>query len=194
MRKLIVLVGLAMGAVVVLGALDVSDAEAGKKTPDYNFVLCSANQDPCSGTSGADLIVGAAGIETLKGAAGNDIYMGSDEDFDKYIDESTSSDLYGGFVNEQFDRETIDDRGGLDRVDLSTSVSPYASADFAFHKVDVDGDGAQDDLWMEEIGPSGDRLALGDILALNHFGSGRIEYIKFSDTTLKAADLIPLLS
>ncbi len=190
MRKLIVLVGLAMVAVLAFGALDVSDADARKRKkppPNYTFVLCSGHPNTCSGTESADLMAGADGFQTLKGAAGNDIYMGSDGAFDDYIDESTSSDLYGGFVNDEFNQENIDDRGGVDRVDLSTSVSSYASTDFAFHKVDQDLDGTQDDLNMNEINFGG----TDDLYVLNHFGIGRIEYIKFSDTTLKGAD-VPL--
>ncbi len=130
-------------------------------------------------------MVGAAGNEVLEGAGGNDIYMGNGGDSDSYIDESTSSDLYGGFVNGQFGEELIVDGGGLDRVDLSTNTSAYASTDFTFHQIDFDGDGAADDLNISEKNFGND----DDIIVLNHFGSGRIEYIKFTDTTLKGADL-----
>jgi hypothetical protein len=188
MKKLIVLVGLAMVAVVAFEALDVSDAEARKRRPppppNYNVVLCVTDQR-CGGTPSADIMVGAAGTEILQGAAGNDIYMGSAGASDYYIDGFTSSDLYGGFLNGQFDEDEIRDGGGVDRVDLSTNTSAYASTDFTFFKGDGDGDGAEDDLQMNEVTFGGS----DDIYVLNHFGSGRIEYIKFSDKTLSGANL-----
>jgi hypothetical protein len=129
------------------------------------------------------MVGNALGNEDLRGAAGKDIFMGSDGQHDNYVDESTSSDLYGGFVHTQFGEEKIDDRGGVDRVDLSTSTSAYASTDFRFFKGDLDGDGAEDDLNMKVNG-TGD-----DIFVLNHFGSGRIEYVKFTDKTLTPANM-----
>ncbi len=178
-----------MAVVLAFEALDASDADAGRRKeppPNYNFVYCEHNQNPCSGTSGADLMVGAAGNETLEGAGGNDIYIGNGGGGDSYIDESTSSDLYGGFLLEHFSAEGIDDRGGLDRVDLR----PYASTNFEFSRRDADGDGAQDDVVMGEKDNPG---VPGDdgIIVLSHIGSGRIEYIKFTDTTLRGADLLP---
>lgn len=179
--------GVALAVGLVLG-FTIKDAEAGKRKPpppNYDFVLCAEDQDPCSGTSRADLMVGYSGDEGLYGAGGRDIYMGSPGPFDDFIDESTSGDLYGGFLDGEFLLEDIDDRGGLDRVDLSTNVSAYASTDFEFHKTDRDGDGAQDDLHLDESNFGG-----GDnIYVLNHFGSGRIEYIKFSDKTLSGSNL-----
>ena len=189
-KKLIVLVTLVMVAVLAFEALDASDADAKKKKrrppapPNYNLVFCPAGST-CNGTPSADLMLGNAGNEVMKGAAGNDIYMGSDSGFDNYVDESTSSDLYAGFLNGQFDYEIIDDRGGVDKVDLSTNVSAYASTDFQFFKVDLDSDGAADDLQMDELNFGND----DDIFVLNHFGSGRMEYIKFSDKTLSGANL-----
>jgi hypothetical protein len=187
-KKLLGLVGLAMVAVVAFGALDVSDADARKRRPppppNYNFVLCGFD-GACSGTSGADLMVGANGNEPLRGAGGRDIYMGSAGDLDDYIDASTSSDLYGGFVSGQFGEEIIADRGGVDRVDLSTSTSAYASNDFVFRKVDLDGDGVLDDLHMDEVNFNAD----DNIYVLSHFGIGRIEYFKFTDKTLSGANL-----
>jgi hypothetical protein len=178
--KLILLLLLAMAAVVALGALDASDADAGKggkRPPDYNMVFCLAG-DFCHGTPNADLMVGAAGNELLQGEEGNDIYMGSAGQFDHFTDESASSDLYGGFVNDQFVDERITDGGGLDRVDLSTNASLYASTDFEFVK-------DEDDLYMLEINRGGN----DSILVLNHFAEGRIESFKFTDTTLNGAAL-----
>jgi hypothetical protein len=190
-KNLIVLVALVMVAVVAYEALDASDAEAGKRRhpspPNYNFVLCPTNQNPCAGTPSADLMVGAAGYEWLKGGEGNDIYMSSPGGGDVYDDESTTSnDLYGGFQNGQFGTDVIDDRGGVDKVDLSTSVSAYASTDFTFHNwVDADSDGVADDLQMDEKNFGAD----DHLIVIDHFGSGRIEYIKFTDTTLSGANL-----
>jgi hypothetical protein len=188
MRKLIVLVGLAMVAVVGIETFYVSDADAGKTNPPpppkYNALLCSANTD-CPGTTGADLMVGSNGNEFLKGAAGNDIYMGS-ADKDSYSDKSTSSDLYTAFLNGQFSLEDIRDGGGVDRLDLSTNTSAYASTDFRFYKIAFEGVGAQDDLLIQEVAHNTD----DSIYVLNHFtGSGRIEYIKFSDKTLSGSNL-----
>jgi hypothetical protein len=193
MRKLIVLVGLVMVAVVAFEALDLSDADASSAPPPppkYNFVLCPSVEPvpattPCKGTPSADIMVAANGNQIVQGAAGNDIYMGSANGGDKYGDFSTSSDLYGGFWNGQFGSEIIEDRGGLDRVDLSMNSSSYASYDFQFAKVDRDADGAKDDLLMGEINFGGD----DKIHVLNHFGGGRIEYIKFRDKTLSGSNL-----
>jgi hypothetical protein len=193
-KQLVVLVALAMVAVMAVGVLDVSDADASKKKrrppppvnypPSYNFVLCAPNST-CKGSPSADLMVGTPFNEVLKGAAGNDIYWGAGGANDRYTDESTSSDLYGGFENGHFTEEIIDDRGGLDRVDLSVGASSYASTDFVFTKLDYDGDGAENDLEMSENKYGAD----DDIVAYNHFGIGTIEYIKFSDTTLSGANI-----
>jgi hypothetical protein len=183
-KNLIVLVTLVMVAVVAFETLDASNAEARKRKPpsppNYNFVFCQANET-CLGTPSADLLV-ATGDQFTRGAAGNDIYMDSDGIHNSYVDQSTSSDLYGGFLNDQFDEDFIDDRGGVDRVDLSYS---HASTDFEFFKDDFDGDGALDDLDMDEK-----NLGNNDnLIVFNHFGSGRIESIKFSDKTLSGANL-----
>jgi hypothetical protein len=166
-----------------------ADAKIKKKKPppNYTFVLCAG--DPiCEGTTGADLMVGSSpGNEDLKGAPGNDIYMGGGSPVDSYKDESTSSDLYGGFRNGEFGTEVIDDGGGLDRVDLSSSFTPYASTGFKFYKLGLGGDGVEDGLQMsEEIFNSDD-----DIWVYNHFGTGRIEPIKFTDKTVSGAS-VPL--
>lgn len=192
MRRLVVLVALAMAAVLAFEALDVTDADARRRRtarpPSYDFVFCLANEG-CGGSEGANLLVGASGNETLLGYGGNDIYVGSAGIYDNYYDYSTSSDLYGGFRNDEFDTEYIEDYGGLDRVDLSES---YASTDFAFYRLDWDGDGAQDDLNIDEI-ISG-TVHPDDIVVYNHFGSGRVEYIKFSDTTLSGANIPGLIT
>ena len=193
MRKLVVLVALTMVAVLAFEALDVTDADARKKKkrrppapPTYNIVACGSG-GVCNGSPGADVMVGANGNEAMQGAAGNDIYVGSASDFDSYIDDSTSNDLYGGFVNGDFTDETIVDGGGIDMVDLSTSTSAYASTDFRFIKSDRDGDGAEDDLTIDEVNFVGDDT----IFVTNHFGAGRIEYIKFSDKIVFGAS-VPL--
>jgi hypothetical protein len=187
-RGMLVLVALSMAVVLVLGALGVSDADAKKKPPDYNLVYCGAF-DACFGTPSADLILGQSNAETdeetLSGGGGGDIYITNGGNFDEYIDESTSSDLYEGFLNGEFGAAKIDDRGGLDRIDLSTNVSAYASTDVTFLKTDRDGDGAEDDLNINEVNFGGE----DDIYVIDHFGIGRIEYIKFTDTTLKGAKL-----
>ena len=148
----------------------------------------AVNSTSCNGTLSADVMVSsAAGDEKLYGAAGNDTYVAS-EGGDFYIDESTSNDLYGGFLNGEFFNPAIDDKGGVDRVDLSMSTSAYASTDFQFFKRDVDSDGAKDDLRIDEknlSGLNGD----DDLYVLSHFGAGRIEYIKFTDKTLSGANL-----
>jgi hypothetical protein len=186
MRKLVVWVALVLVAVVAFEALDVSDADARKRRrppspPAYNVVACDANT-VCNGTLGADVMVGAAGDEELRGVAGNDIYVGSAGFNDKYTDLSTSNDLYGGFRNDEFDNEAIADQGGVDRVDLA-STSAYSSTDFEFVKGDFDSDGVQDDLNMSEKNGS------DDIYVFDHFGTGRIDQVKFTDKTLSGSNL-----
>lgn len=155
----------------------------GEHPPNYQVVACNVNL-VCYGTQRADVvIVGAAGDEVLRGIAGDDIYVGSSGSNDRYRDNSTSNDLYGGFRNDEFDFELIIDKGGVDRVDLA-STSAYASNDFEFFRDDFDGDGARDDLNMSEANARSD-----DIYVYDHFGAGRIEYVKFTDVTLRGTDL-----
>jgi hypothetical protein len=165
-----------------------ADAKKEKKKPPPNckFVLYAG--DPiCEGTTGADLMVGSSpGNEDLKGAAGNDLYMGGGSPVDSYKDESTSSDLYGGFRKGESVTEVIDGGGGLDRVDLSSSFTPYASTDFKLYKLGFDGDGAEDDLQMSEESFSSD----DDIWVYNHFGTGRIESINSTDKTVSGASIL----
>lgn len=195
MRKLIVLVGLVMVAVLAFEALDVSDADARKRRasppPNFNLVLCSTSTPNCNGTPSSDLIMGAdVANEHLRGGAGNDIYIGSARDGERYTDESTSSDLYEGFLNGEFFLEVIIDKGGLDRLDLSTSVSAYASTNFEFTKGDFDGDGAKDDLLLAEIHVDDNDA----IYVTDHFGKGRMEYLKFSDKTISGSNIPGLIT
>jgi Ca2+-binding RTX toxin-like protein len=159
-----------------------ADAVISEPPPNHNVVACEANT-VCNGTQGADVIAGAAGDEELRGVAGNDIYVGSAGNNDKYRDSSTSNDLYGGFRNDEFDLEVIIDKGGVDRVNLA-STSAYASDDFEFFRGDFDADGVRDDLNISEANSGSD-----DIHVYDHFGTGRIEYVKFTDVTLEGTDL-----
>ena len=173
--------GVAVGLVSGFTSKD-ADARTRARPPSYNVVACEANT-VCDGTQGADVMAGAAGNEELRGVAGNDIYVGSAGSNDKYRDSSTSNDLYGGFRNDEFDLEVIIDKGGVDRVNLA-STSAYASNDFEFFRGDFDVDGVQDNLNISEANPGSD-----DIYVYDHFGAGRIEYVKFTDVTLQGADL-----
>jgi hypothetical protein len=192
------MLALTIGLVIAVGlsmVFSAEDADAKKKKkkravnypPSYTFVLC-AGGPVCDGTTGPDLMVGSTASEDLRGAAGNDIYMGGGDN-DLYTDESTSSDLYGGFRDGEFPNEGIHDSGGIDVVDLTTSVNAYASYHFTFRKIDQDGDGASDDLNMsEEINGGTD-----DIFVYNHFGPGQIEYIKFTDKIVYGANIPGLI-
>jgi hypothetical protein len=151
-------------------------------------VLCPANTTLCLGTRGSDLLIDAAGGGFVQGGPSRDIYVATGgPNSDMYWDRSTSSDLYGGFENGQFPAKIIWDEGGVDRLDLSMITSAYASTDFAFVKADVDSDGKEDDLRILETNV--DYGADDEIRVIAHFGSGRIEYIKFSDKTLSGSNL-----
>lgn len=202
-KQLVSLVALAVVAVFAFESLDASDADARKKKrrppppapPANNIVFCPAGTT-CEGTPGADVMVGASGGEDLRGHEGNDTYVGSEgcppfECLDRFNDgSSTSNDLYGGFYNGEFRGESITDRGGVDKLDLSMSTSAYASTDFEFIQ-----EGTNDEhLRIREKnldGLNGDDV----ILVINHFSTapapflGRIEYFKFSDVTFSWANL-----
>jgi hypothetical protein len=64
--------------------------------------------------------------------------------------------------------------------------SSYASTDFQFFKGDFSFEGPKNDLLMKEKNFDGD----DNLYIYDHFtGSGRIEYIKFSDKTLSGSNL-----
>jgi hypothetical protein len=166
---------------LMLGAGDPAEAKKNKKDknpPLFNVVQCAT--EPCTGTPSNDLLIGTAINEVISGQEGNDFYVGAGGGNDFYVDSSTTSnDVYAGFPNDQFGTEQIEDSGGAkDVIDLN-----FASTDFEFFKVDLDNDRVEDDLLVSEI--TGD----DDIRVLNHFDTGKVESIKFSDKTLSSSDL-----
>ena len=176
-KRTILLVAMAMMAVLVLGALDTSDAEAKKRKkrpPAFNVVMCTTN--PCNGTRANDYLVGTnEGSDDIYGGEGNDVYNGKGG-WDSWRDLSTTSnDTYlVGKIEAPFEAASItDDGGSSDKVDLR----PYSSTDLSSGT----GTGSNGNMFIYIDGHH--------MVEISNHESSPIEYFQFADKVLTAAQI-----
>jgi hypothetical protein len=208
-RRLLRLLMLLMVAVLVMSMAGLNDADAKKKhhrkkskNPPASLRLIQCNDPlfrPCFGTLGPDYLLGTNQFDDLEGLGGNDIYDGKGGG-DNWFDSSfTSNDYYYVSVRD-FSRPDgplwIRDGGGSnDILDLSAF---YRSSDFvSIPGLDIDRDGTFDDTLLD--GPGVQDLAILNDAILGPGGvlipgSGFIEQIRFSNTTLTEAELQSLVA
>lgn len=168
--RVIGLLALAMAAVLVLSALDASDADA-RKRKKINVVQCADVGFDCVGTDHRDRLVGTDSNESLRSFGGSDILKGNGGD--DTLQGGTGGDTYAGYVGE-FGSDFIFDIGGdSDLLDLSS----FRSEDFLI--LSVVGD---TDLFL--FGPGDNKIEID-----SQFGTRRIEKIKFANKTLSGKQI-----
>ncbi|CAA9431541.1 MAG: hypothetical protein AVDCRST_MAG78-1735 [uncultured Rubrobacteraceae bacterium] len=197
MKRMMILLALLMAAIVVFSGpvaevlnLPEPTAEAKKKKKRYNVVKCpnqTYDNYTCKGTAGKDRLVGGpadrspyGAHDQMYGKEGNDVYQGGNGR-DIFTDESiTSSDRYV-FPSTEFSFDStssftyawVRDWGGsADVLDLAS----YRYDDFDRRNW------LGQDLYLE--GPEA-----RDILIEDFFTSNTIDYFKFSDRTVTAAEI-----
>ena len=89
-----------------------------------------------------------------------------------------SNDTYTGFAASGYGHVAINDHGGT----ADQLVLPFASTDVYFEGSNIDGDLAADDLLI--MTSATDSVFIGGQLEPRFTTKGRIEQIKFTDTTL----------
>ena len=187
MKRTMILVALLMAVVLVLSA---PMAEAKKKHHALNKVRCpnqTYDNYTCKGTAGKDRLVGGpadrspyGAHDQMYGKEGDDVYMGGNGR-DIFTDESiTSNDRYVLPSTEfSFDSTSsfvytwVKDWGGsADVLDLSSyRYDDFERRNWLSRDLYLEGDGAR------------------DILIDGFFVSNTIDYFKFSDRTVTAADI-----
>jgi hypothetical protein len=187
MKRMIILVALLMAVVLALSA---PMAEAKKKHRAFNKVQCPTSlylNYVCEGTRGKDRLVGGPASRSPYGAhdqmygkEGDDVYEGGDGP-DVFTDESiTSNDRYV-FPSTEFSFSSTSSftyawvrewGGSADVLDLrSYRYDDFDRRNWLGRDLYLEGDGAR------------------DILIDGFFTSNTIDYFKFSDRTVTAAEI-----